>query len=61
MNIGNLRDALDKEMDRREFLAYMGAVILGVVGVTGLIKTLENPHASRQERKTGYSSGPYGR
>lgn len=54
MNI-QLQDLLEKKVSRREFLAYIGAAILAVTGITALLKTL-----GQQKSKIGYGGGPYG-
>ena len=46
------------EMSRREFLGFMAAATLGVVGVTGLIKGLNG--LARRHTGTGYGGSPYG-
>lgn len=57
-------DLLATDMDRREFLAYLGAAALTVLGVTGLLRTLTNPsllhHKPSQRSTSGYGSGVYG-
>lgn len=49
---------LTTEMSRREFLGFVGAATLGVVGVSGLVRGLSNL-AGRHVDK-GYGSMPYG-
>jgi hypothetical protein len=44
---------LDKPMERLEFLAYLGAGLLTVTGISGVVKTVRG-------RVNGYSSGAYG-
>lgn len=53
---------LDTEVDRREFLAYCGAALLGVLGVSGMIKTLTqySPSPENQKAIGGYGSSTYG-
>ena len=36
----NLQKLLDKEIDRKQFMSYLGAGILSVVGMGGLVKSL---------------------
>lgn len=61
---------LQKEVDRKEFLRLMGAAILGVVGVTGLVHNLAklgggSGSASTQKQSSnkaaGYGRSAYGR
>jgi hypothetical protein len=49
---------LTKDMDRREFLLYIGSVAVALVGISGFIKTLTDPHG--KERKAGYGGSSYG-
>lgn len=53
---------LETEVDRREFLAYCGAALLGVLGVSGLIRTLTQSSSSITKERTagGYGSSTYG-
>ncbi len=54
-----LSELLDTEMDRKEFLAYAGATVLAVVGVSGLLKMLTAPLKSKSV-SSGYGSSVYG-
>jgi hypothetical protein len=58
----NLESLLETEVDRREFLAYVGATLLGVLGVSGLLKTLAQSPSSKTNRQSpgGYGSSTYG-
>lgn len=55
MNI-QLDHLLERKVSRREFLAYIGAAILAVTGITALLKSL----GQTQKSSLGYGSGPYG-
>jgi hypothetical protein len=54
MSFDNVHKLLAKEVDRKEFIAHIGATALAVIGVGGLIKAFTNPkgttpyHASSQ-------------
>ena len=69
MAIKNQLDALLQEkMDRKDFLKYVGTLILGVIGVTGLVRILLGsrgltpPNTSNPPKSGGgYGSSPYGR
>lgn len=59
----NLQTLFDKEMNRKEFLGYIGAAILGIIGVTGMLKALT--HNDKHQANTGildhnYGGQPYG-
>lgn len=54
-----LQKLFDKPMNRREFLAHVGAGALAVIGVSGLIKGLTEL-GGRTHRVSGYGSSPYG-
>ena len=55
-----MREQIDtlfsKEMDRKQFLVHMGAGLMAVIGVSGLIKALTRGN----ERVGGYGSSSYG-
>ena len=57
-NINLFKELLIKEMDRREFLAHVGALLLAVIGISALLRTLSDPHPLK--RMSGYGSGKYG-
>ena len=68
MAIKNQIDALLQEkMDRKDFLKYTGTVILGIIGITGLVRMLLGsrglvPTGSDQKSQgSGYGSSTYGR
>jgi len=52
------KELLSKEMDRREFLTHIGALILAVIGISTLLRTLANPHPFK--KISGYGSSNYG-
>ncbi|MGI8483810.1 MAG: hypothetical protein ACR2OU_06065 [Thermomicrobiales bacterium] len=62
----HLHDLLQTEMDRQEFLAYLGAAALTILGVSGFLRSLTNPTLLRQDRtghaisSNGYGGGAYG-
>lgn len=61
MNTKILQDLLDKRVSRREFLSYIGAGILAVVGITSFLKTIGG-HTKKisEPSKFGYGGGTYG-
>lgn len=57
-----MQNIFEREMSRRDFFRYAGSIILGVIGITHLIKTL-NQHGISQRRsgvELGYGASPYG-
>lgn len=60
-----LDDLMRVQMNRGEFLRYMGVALLGVVGITGLLKNLHHaiPKHAQPIRNlaAGYGHGGYGR
>jgi hypothetical protein len=58
-----MQNIFEKEMNRRDFFRYAGSIILGVVGITHLLKTLSQHGIT--SRKTlvaqpSYGATPYG-
>ncbi len=57
----NLKKLFDKEMNRKQFLAHVGAGGLAILGISGLIKTLISFDAPRKQHiASGYGSSAYG-
>ncbi|MCL5407343.1 MAG: hypothetical protein M1429_02525 [Patescibacteria group bacterium] len=52
------KELLEKEMDRREFLVHIGALLLAVIGISALLRTLSNPHLLK--KTNGFGSNSYG-
>ena len=56
MSMGLRSGFFERKMSRKEFLGYLGLIILTMTGITGAIKSL-----SDFGRPThGFGSGPYG-
>jgi hypothetical protein len=49
----------NKEMNRKEFMAHLGAGLFTILGLSGIVKTLIDFH-SKPVRDTGYGSSNYG-
>lgn len=63
MNLKPVQQLLETEMDRKEFLAYLGASLLAVVGISGLAKTLLPPAKQGKadaNSQVGYGNSTYG-
>jgi hypothetical protein len=56
-----LGEALNRPMDRRQFLATVGAVALGIAGVTAALKAAQQAGRETSGKGGGYGSSPYGR
>lgn len=59
MDLKPVQELFETEMDRKEFLLYVSASILAVVGISNLIKALTP--TKKPSRKSGYGGTPYGR
>ena len=68
MTIKNQIDALLQEkMDRKDFLKYAGTIVLGIIGVTGLLRMVlgsrgvssVSGHGSNNSK--GYGNSAYGK
>ena len=51
---------LEQEMDRREFLVRVGVSVLGIVGVTNILKSLSGSDDPRRALTGSSKSGGYG-
>jgi len=61
MSTNQFTQLLTKEMTRKEFLVHMGLLLFVLTGISGLLKTLSNPHITKNKNITsGFGSGPYG-
>jgi hypothetical protein len=62
MQIKLFNELLSKEMTRKEFLLHVGLLALMITGISGLLKTLADPHllTNNSKPKSGFGSGPYG-
>lgn len=61
MQLTQFSELLSKEMTRKEFLVHVGMLLLIITGISGLLKTLSDPHlANHTKPTTGFGSGPYG-
>lgn len=50
-----------KEMNRRDFLAHVGAGVLAIIGVTNLIRHLSDFNTPKpRQNSLGYGGSPYG-
>ena len=59
----NLQTVLDKKMDRREFFGLIGAAILALIGVTGMLESLLRASEGNHKHGPvqGYGSAGYGK
>lgn len=53
-------DFLTRDMDRREFLAHIGAGALALVGISNLAKLFGADKSSSARRGQDYGAGAYG-
>lgn len=67
--MATVREQLDalftKEMDRKNFLKYSGGILLGVLGITGLLRLLvSSTHTQlpqiEKPKSNGYGTSRYG-
>lgn len=59
--IKQLQEIATEEMTRKEFLQFIGASILGIFGVWGILHNLQSvQHKTLTKKSTGYGSTPYG-
>lgn len=56
----NVNKLLNKPMNRREFLAHIGAGAMFIMGISGLLKGLVDFGGPRHHTDNGYGSSSYG-
>ena len=62
----HIQAVFEKPMDRKEFLGYMGAAFLAVIGVSGMLKAILHHGAGKggglsgRSVADGYGSSSYG-
>jgi hypothetical protein len=63
--VGQMDGLMRVQLSRAEFLQYIGVVLLGVVGVTGLVKNLRRSLPGRTQTSksmaSSYGRGAYGK
>lgn len=56
-----LAELLERDVDRREFLAYGASAVLALVGVSRLLQMLTNQSSTHSSPESGgYGSSTYG-
>lgn len=65
IQLQKFNDILQQEVSRKEFLRYMGAALLGIIGVTHVLNNLQKSLSPRKlgtkSKASGYGVTPYGR
>lgn len=62
MNLKPIQQLLETEMDRKEFLTYVGASVLAVIGISGILKSLAPPaNPGKRNVSSGYGGSVYGK
>lgn len=59
MTVKPLTQLLETEMDRKEFILYMGLILLTLTGITGALKNIST--LARPKSQKGFGGGPYGK
>lgn len=62
MSSHHLSQLLSQELTRKQFLLYLGFLLLALTGISGIAKTLSDPKLIHKQRAAaqGFGSGPYG-
>jgi len=62
MSSHHLSQLLSQELTRKQFLLYLGFLLLALTGISGIAKTLSDPKLIHKQRTAthGFGSGPYG-
>ena len=63
--VGSVSNILKKQMTRKEFVSYMGVIILTLLGIPSLLKPLSDLGVPQKRKKGGgikhtFGSGAYG-
>ena len=66
MNFQKINDLMGQEVSRKDFLRYVGAGILGVIGVSKIVSSLNQnfgsqPQQLKKAATKGYGFSAYGR
>ncbi len=58
----SFKKLLEKKLTRKEFLLHLGLLLFAITGISGLLKTLSDPHlvTRNTKAKNGFGSGSYG-
>jgi hypothetical protein len=59
-HVVSLQRLTETEVSRKEFLTYLGALFLGVIGVSNVLKTLRETPQKKERKSAGYGMGTYG-
>ena len=60
INKQQIADVLASELDRKEFLKYVGVAFLTLIGIGNILSTFANLHSSKTNSSKGYGSLKYG-
>ena len=62
MHIDLFEELLAKRMTRKEFLVHVGVLLFALTGISGVLKTLADPHITnnRTSVKARFGGGRYG-
>ena len=62
MSSRHISQLLSQELTRKQFLLYLGFLVLTLTGITRLAKTLSDPKLIHKQSAAtrGFGSGPYG-
>jgi hypothetical protein len=56
-----ISDLLSTEMDRKEFLLYLGAATAGLLGLSTILKIITQPAEKHRQSSGGYGNSVYGK
>lgn len=56
----NLQILFDKKMNRKQFLAHIGAGMLAIMGISGLLKSLVEYNPEKRTVVNSFGSSAYG-
>ena len=62
MPFNHFAELLAQKVTRKQFLLHLGVLMLAITGISGLLKTLSDPHLINKQAHSsrGFGGGAYG-
>lgn len=56
----NIQELLKRELTRKEFLQVTGLMLLSIVGISGILKNMNNSLSPQAKKSDDYGESSYG-